>query len=298
MVNLLPHLIDMPMSLGDHLHELRKRVIFPLLVFVVFFIAAFCFSGQLKHVFLLPLLHAFRIAGHVATVRLGFTWPVTDDEALLVPISMTESPMMALSVSFYAAFAATIPILLFQIWRFVSVGLMPKERQLAFLFVPVGVIFFYLGTVFGFYIGLPYYFSCLIAWNAHDPTVRTLNLGQTLYQDSFTMMTICCGLIMDIPWLVMVLVRIGMVTTAQLARWRKLVVMINTVIAAFVAPPDGYSMLAMMIPLQLLFEGGLLMSRVMMWRLARSAAREARATAEAEAKQPGPAAHDDGTPDV
>ncbi len=290
MVNLLPHLIDMPMSLGDHLEELRRRLIVPLVALFVFFIASFAYNGQLKVIFIRPILVAIDIIGEEKAKAIGLEKPKDPTDLSkwrpLTAFSISESAMVSVSVSFYAAFAATIPVLVYQIWRFVAVGLLAKERQLAFLFVPAGIMFFYTGALLGYYWGLPYYYAWMLEWNANDPVAKT-NLGEAYYLDSFTMMTVCAGVVMDIPWLVMVLVRIGLVTPDQLARWRKLVVMINTVIASVITPPDGSSMVAMLIPLQLLFEMGLLASRAMMWFNRRADARavlaEEKAAAEAHA---------------
>jgi sec-independent protein translocase protein TatC len=290
MINPLPHLLDMPMSLGDHLEELRRRMIMPLLALAVCFIAAFAYNKELKTIYIRPLIQAIEIAGPKAAHDLGLDLPKDGSTPrILTSMDLTESAMVSMSVSFYAALAATIPILVYQVWKFVSVGLLAKERQLAFLFVPAGIIFFYAGAVLGYFWGLPYYFAWMIEWTAGDPTTKQV-VRQAYYQDSFTMMTVCFGLVMDIPWLVMVLVRVGFVTPDQLAKFRKLVVLINTVVASLITPPDGTSMIAMMIPLQLLFEGGLAASRLMMWNNRRLAARE-EAEARAQAQREDDAHH-------
>ncbi len=404
-LNPLPHLIDMPMSLGDHLHELRKRLMVPIAVLVVGFLAAFAYNKELKVAYAQPLLHAIRILGperaqalgldarvgfvHAAplvgpskpeagtsfqgdggpalaaafnhpnavvvdgagnlfiadqyhscirrvdkatgavttvagTAKAGFagdgglataaeldcpggisvdiagnlyiadtnnqrirkvdvaTGIITtvagsgagiepNPTSVFTSTGLGDSAMVSMSVSFYASLALAIPFLVYQIWRFVSVGLLHKERQLAFLFVPAGIMFFYAGAVLGYFWGLPYYFAWLLEWSAGDPTLKEQMVPPAIYQASFTMMTVCFGLMMDIPWLVMILVRLGFVSTAKLAKMRKFVILINTVIASLVTPPDGTSMIVMMIPLQLLFEGGLLASRLMMWYNARHA---------------------------
>ncbi len=395
---------DMPMSLGDHLHELRKRLMLPVAMLAVFFLAAFAFNKDLKVIYVQPLLHAIHILGperarhlglvpddgqilptplkplpdaakktgfpgdggqavearlnhpssvavdgtgnlfvvdqfHSAVRRIdaatgvittvagsdkpGFSGDggpatkatldcpsgiavdgvgnlyiadtnnqrirkVTAATGIITTIAgngegverhpariltgqtLTESAMVSMSVSFYAALLLTIPVLVYQIWRFVSVGLMRKERQLAFLFVPAGIIFFYLGTVCGYFWGLPYYFAWLLEWTADDLTIKQQLVPQAIYQSSFTMMTVCFGLLMDIPWLIMVLVRVGFVTPDKLAKYRKFILLVNTVIAGLITPPDGTSMIIMMIPLQMLFELGLLLSRGMLaynaWR--------------------------------
>ena len=263
---LMPNIFDLPMSLGDHLHELRKRLIIPVAMLALLFFAAFYYQNELKVIFLKPLLWGIMIHPQLSQ-QAGL--PIDGSTRVLHALDMSESAMLSMSVSFYAALYMTIPILVYQIWKFVGVGLMSNERRLAFLFVPAGIMFFYAGSLAGYFFGLPYYYAWLIEWAAHDQTT-ILTIRQYSYHDSFILMTICFGLIADIPWLVMVLVRVGFVTPATLAKKRKFIVLVNTVIAGLITPPDGMSMLIMMVPLQLLFELGLVLSRGMIaynaWR--------------------------------
>lgn len=257
-----PQLVDRPMRLGDHLGELRRRLLVPLVVLVAGFVAAFIYQQEMKLLFIKPLLWAIQMDPDAAA-RAGL--PADGSLRVLHSFDLSESALVSVSVAFIAALAATIPVLVHQLWGFVAVALKPRERSLAFLFVPAGVIGFYLGAVLGYFYALPIYYAWLIEWAAGDPTATQL-LRQNSYLDSFVLMTVCFGFIMDIPWLVVVLVRVGLVTPGQLARYRRVVIVINATIAAVIAPPDGPSMIAMMIPLQLLFEGGLLASRLMLWR--------------------------------
>ena len=263
-----PELFDLPMSLGDHLHELRRRLIFPIASLAVLFLVAFIFHVELKIIFALPMKWALEID------------PIISEKAGLDPksfkfqtIDVMESMMASMSVCFYAVIFVAFPIFVYQLWMFVSVGLMPKERRLAFLFIPVGVIFFYAGTMAGFFEGLPFYYYVMVKWSAFDP-ISNQHTGLASYLSNFVLMTLVFGFIADIPWLIMVLVRVGFVTVDQLSKNRKIAIMVNTVIALFVSPPDGLSMLFMMIPLVGLFELGLLLSRLMMWHHRRMTVKE------------------------
>jgi sec-independent protein translocase protein TatC len=268
MANSQPDLFDLPMSLGDHLHELRRRLIFPIASLAVLFVVAFFFEGQLKLIIAMPMKWALEID------------PIISQKAGLDPklfkfqtIDVMESMMASMSVCFYAAIFVAFPIFVYQLWMFVSVGLMPKERRLAFLFIPVGIMFFYAGTMAGFFEGLPFYYYVMVKWSAYDP-ISNPHTGLASYLSNFVLMTLVFGFIADIPWLIMVLVRVGFVTVDQLSKNRKIAIMVNAVIAAFTAPPDWFSMIAMMIPLVGLFELGLLLSRVMMWHHRRMTVKE------------------------
>lgn len=276
---LLPHLMDMPMSLGDHLAELRRRLIWPVVTVAVAFLVCFSFQATLKSWFIQPLLKAIDIVGHENAAKVHLN--PEDGTRILQVLHLSESAMTSMSVAFSAALALSIPVALWHLWQFIAVGLKDKERSLAFLFVPLGVIFFYAGAVLGYFFGLPYYYAWLIEWAVHDPTIKELQIRQYEYWDQFQFMTVVFGLLFDIPWLVMVLTRVRLVTVAKLASWRKGIIIINAVICAIVAPPDATSMLVMMIPVQLLFESGLILSRIMMWRVDRNQAKEAAAAEKA-----------------
>jgi len=271
---LLPNLVDLPMGLGDHLHELRRRLVLPVACIVVAFFVAFAFHAELKLLLVRPLRQAIALIDPAAAMKLGLS---VDSSRLLTPLTLQESTLLSAQVSFDAAIALTIPVLLFQLWMFVATGLKAAERRLAFLFVPFGVILFYTGALVGYFWGLPYFFAWLMEWQAADPVASTFFLGMDLYHKFFLNMTLCFGLIMDIPWAVMVLVRVGFVSIAQFSRLRRYVAIINLMLAAVITPTtDFFSLMVMFIPMQLLFEGGLLASRLMMWMKARREARGVR----------------------
>ncbi|MBA2481320.1 MAG: twin-arginine translocase subunit TatC [Planctomycetes bacterium] len=266
----LPSMIDVPMGLGDHLHELRRRLVVPLIVVCAIFIGAFAFQNELKQVMVQPLKHAIRLVGPQTAMAVGLVRSQAEfDEILSKPLrcltvlSIAESTTTAVKISLSAAIAVALPVILFQIWNFVAVGLTRKERRLAFLFVPLGVIFFYAGTLIGYFFGLPYFYAMLINFTATDQTA-VYQLRQADYVEDFTTWTVSFGLIMDIPWLVMVLVRSGMVTPQQIARARRYVVAGNLILSACLTPTaDLFSLVMLFIPIQLLFEAGLLASRFM-----------------------------------
>ena len=269
MANSQLDLFDLPMSLGDHLHELRRRLILPIASLAVLFLAAFIFHVELKIIFNMPMVWALHIDPEM-TKRAGID---PNEIKIFQAIDVMESMMASMSVCFYTAIFVAFPIFVYQLWMFVSVGLMPKERRLAFLFIPVGVIFFYAGALAGFFEGLPFYYYVMIKWVANDP-ITVFRPALASYLSNFVLMTLVFGFIADIPWLIMVLVRVGFVTVDQLSKNRKIAIMVNAVIALFVSPPDGLSMLLMMIPLVGLFELGLILSRLMMWHHRRMTVKE------------------------
>lgn len=250
--------IDIPMGLGAHLDELRRRLIWPVATVAVLFIAGFMVQDKLKLVMIWPLQKAIALVPESAK---AVGMPIDGSPRILQTLSLQESASTAASISFYLALAVAAPVVLWHLWQFVAVGLTRKERRLAFLFVPFGVIMFYLGTLLGYFFGMPYFYAFLIDFTAGDPTA-SIQLRQSEYVETFFLWTVAFGLIMDIPWLIIVVVRTGMLTPQQISRGRKAAVLVNAIAAAVITPgSDLASLLALFIPMQLLFEGGLFASR-------------------------------------
>lgn len=263
----LIHDADVPMSLGDHLEELRRRLVWPLITLGLAFFTAFAFEGRLQMLFVQPLEWARNInPANADTV--GLTVPIK-----LKAHEVMESVLASMMVSFYTAFFVAFPVFVYHLWKFVGVGLLPRERRLAFLFVPAGIMFFYSGTLIGYFIGLPAFYSFMIKWAAHNPIIE-FDLQLRSYHHNFVMMTMMFGLIADIPWFIMVIVRVGFVSVEQLLKNWKIAIFVCTAIAAVVAPPDALSMFIMMGPLYGLFFLGVGLSAVMMRRHRRLAAAE------------------------
>ncbi len=258
---------DVPMSLGDHLHELRSRIILPIYAFIIVFVLAFFMQDQLKILFIQPLLWACAIANDLTpgcVEKAGIHLSQIDYEKnfrVLKVFDLSESVWVSVSLSMWAAVVVTIPLIVFQIWQFICVGLTAQERRLGFLLVPAGIILFYLGAVTGYYVGMPWFFAWFIEWTARDP-IGVFDLRMEYYKNAFFIYTVCFGLLMDIPWLVVVICRIGFTTPDKLAGWRRHVVLIVAIISGIITPPDPFSMLIMMVPMYLLFEGGLLAARL------------------------------------
>lgn len=260
----LPPETDRPMSLGDHLGELRRRIVPPVVVLALGFILGFAFHAQIKLAVVWPLQRAIELVGPEVATRLHL--PTDGSTRIFMVTDLGESAINAAALAMYAAFALAIPVVLWELWRFVSIGLRPSERRLAFLFVPAAVLCFYAGGALGYFLGLPYMYAWLIQFTDSDPTVF-IQLKQADYIDSFFNWTIAFGLILDIPWAVMVLVRTGVLRPQQIARARRWVVMANLVLAAMLTPgSDLASLLALAVPMQLLFEVGLIASRFMVPR--------------------------------
>ena len=205
-----------------------------------------------------PLQEALRIVGPEIATEMGFKDP--DDLRQLRGGSFLEPTVTSFTISVTAALVASFPYLVFQLWGFVSPALLKKEKGLAFLFMPSAVILFYLGATVGYHFVLPWFYAWLIYFGHVDPTV-TFILDQKAYFRLLFLLTACFGLIMDIPWFVVLLVRLRLVTPDKIAKSRRYVILAAVVLAALLSPPDPFSQIALFLPMVILFEVGLLVSR-------------------------------------
>ena len=120
-------------------------------------------------------------------------------------------------------------------------------------------MFFYGGVIFGYFVGIPLLYEILIEYNADGN--QSMDLRESEYLRFFMLMTISFGLVMDIPWAILVMVRAGLVSPDQLAKQRKMILLGAVVAAAVLTPPDPMSQCFLFIMIVALFEGGLLVSR-------------------------------------
>jgi len=252
---------DVPVPLGDHLDELRRRLIWPAVVWGIIFVAAFAFENELKVLFVQPLVWAVESATPAVAAKAGIPQLAPGDYHYLKTLDLGESMSVSMSLSMWAAFAVVMPLFIFQVYSFIAIGLTARERRLAFLMVPVAVILFYLGAVFGYYLGMPYLYAWFIEWTSRDPT-STLDLRLVSYRDDFFIYTLLFGGLFDVPWAVVTLCRVGFATPEKLGRWRKFAFMASVVLAAIIGPGDPFSMVMLMFPTYALFEIGLLAARI------------------------------------
>jgi len=162
-------------------------------------------------------------------------------------------------VAFIGLFIA-LPIVLYQLWAFIVPGLTSRERKLAIPFVASSVILFALGAVIA-YVTLPRGLEFLLGFGGqHIQAV----LGAKEFIGFIMIMILAFGVSFEFPLLLIFLSGIGLVSSRQMRSWRRYVVVIIAIVAAVITPSqDPYTMLAMMGPMVMLYEGAILVTRLM-----------------------------------
>ena len=227
-------------SFLSHLFELRDRLIRILLSIGIVFICLFPWAKDLYALLALPMLKALPSGGQmIATDVVG---------VFLVPMKVT----------LMLAFLIALPYILYQIWAFVAPGLYDHEKKLALPLVTASVALFFVGMAFAYFLVFPTVFG-FMARIAPEGVAWMTDIEKYL---SFVMTTfVAFGVTFEVPVVVVVLVRIGIVELATLRQWRPYVIVGAFIVGAIFTPPDVISQLMLAIPLCLLFELGLIVAR-------------------------------------
>ena len=225
----------------SHLFELRDRVIKSALAIIVVFVSLVYWAPDIFHLFAQPLLEALPAGGKMI---------VTD---------VTGSFFVPMKVTMLVAFLIALPVVMYQLWAFIAPGLYLHERRLILPLVVSSYTLFIIGMAFAYFLVFPTVFKFMASYNAPLGAEMSTDIDNYL---SFAMTTfLAFGITFEVPVVVVVLVRMGMVPLAKLREIRPYVIVGAFVISAIVTPPDVLSQLLLAVPMTLLYELGLLIAR-------------------------------------
>jgi len=225
----------------SHLYELRDRVIKSALAIIAVFVCLVYWAPDIFHLFAQPLLEALPKGGKMI---------VTD---------VTGSFFVPMKVTMLVAFLIALPVVMYQLWAFVAPGLYLHERKLILPLVVSRYTLFIIGMAFAYFLVFPTVFKFMASYNAPLGAEMSTDIDNYL---SFAMTTfLAFGITFEVPVVVVVLVRMGLVPLAKLKEIRPYVIVGAFVISAVVTPPDVLSQLLLAVPMTLLYELGLLIAR-------------------------------------
>jgi sec-independent protein translocase protein TatC len=216
---------DKELNLVDHLEELRKRIIISVIAFIVFFIVGFFYVDNI------------------------YRWFVGDTK--LTVLGPSDIMWIYFMLATVVAVAGTIPVLAMQIWLFVRPALRPIERKITLSYVPALFFLFLAGLAFGYFAIFPMVLEFLV------------NMGKDMFVTNFTAdryfsfimnMTLPFGVLFELPVLVMFLTSLGIINPFVLSKIRKYAYFVLIIIAVVITPPDFMSDFVVTLPLLLLYE--------------------------------------------
>ena len=228
-------------SLLSHLIELRARLIRGLAAVLVVFFALVPFSKQLFTWLAHPML---------AVLPAGAT---------LNAYEVMSSFMALMKLDFFIAVFATMPWLLYQAWAFVAPGLYRSEKRMALPILVSSLLLFYAGCAFAYFVVLRGAFRFLTSF---APDIIKITPDPVKYLDFVIVLFFAFGVSFELPVALVILVMLGWVTPQQLSQWRGYALIGIVVVAAVITPPDAVSQLMLAIPMYLLYEVGIIASRL------------------------------------
>ena len=229
-------------TLISHLLELRDRLLRSLVVVGIAFLPCVFYSNDLFTFIAKPLLAKLPEGSNL--IATGVMSPFT------TPFKL----------SFFVALMLAMPFVIYQLWAFVAPGLYRNERRFAVPLLITSIVLFYVGIAFAYFFVFPVMFEFF----AHTtPKGVTMMTDINNYLDFVLTMFFCFGLAFEVPVAVVLLVLMGMVRVDSLKKNRGYVLIGIFILAALLTPPDAISQCSLAIPMYLLYEGGILMARLM-----------------------------------
>jgi sec-independent protein translocase protein TatC len=248
-----------------HLEELRKRLIVSFSAIGVAFVLAFQIREYCLRLLQWPLTTDIVVDRKFPFVIFQAKPPI----AKLTALGPAETLWTHFKVAFIVGVMLALPVVLYQIWKFIEPGLLPREKRFALPFVILSTISFFIGVAFCFLIVLPMAMQFLLTF---DPSIQQIpRFGE--YVDFTLKFLLAFGVIFELPLGITIAARLGMVTPQFLARNRKYAILLNFVVAAILTPtPDVFNQALMALPMCVLYEVGILAARVVARRAKPAAA--------------------------
>jgi sec-independent protein translocase protein TatC len=243
---------ELRMSFWSHLTELRKRIVYSAIAIGIGFIVCFNYSEEILGLLLLPMNSTMTF--HVTFPFLHFEPNKTTQDLYFT--TLIEPIMSHLKIGFIAGIMLMIPVILYQVWKFISPGLLPRERKYAGQFVFFATLFFYIGILFCFFLLLPFAVPFLITYKT-EHLKAIIKLAD--YIDFTLKFMLASGAVFELPLVMIILGRMGIINPDILTKFRKYAFLIAFIIGGIVTPtPDVFNMTLMSLPIYFLYEIGIL----------------------------------------
>lgn len=227
-------MVDKKLTLVGHLEELRARILKAVIAVIIASSVLYSFADKIYDNLVKPV-------------------------GRLVFIAPEEAFITRIKIAFFGGLFLSLPFVLYQIWRFVSVGLKPSEKKYTLLFGPLSFIFFIVGAIFGYAIIVPIGIKFLLGF-ATDQIVPMITISR--YVSFIAMLTFAFGVVFELPLVSLFLTKIGVVTPYFLSKKRRHAIVFIFIAAAIFTPPDVITQSLMAIPLLVLYEVGILFSKI------------------------------------
>lgn len=260
---------DKEMPLLDHLAELRRRLIWSGVTFIICFVVCYHFSGRIYEFLAAPLAHALEARG---------------ERPDMVYTALYEAFFTYVKVAVFAAAFISFPIIAAQLWLFVAPGLYKREKRALLPFLIATPILFFMGGALAYYVFFPIAWKFFLSFQQSTGDVDISLLARVSdYLNIVMKLIFAFGLSFELPVLLTLLGKVGIVSHATLKKYRRYAYVGCFIVAAIMAPPDVPSQCIMATLLIVLFETSLFMVRLVEPKYVEDEEEQAAAKAEDEA---------------
>ena len=260
------------MSFLDHLEELRWHLIRSTLAIVIIACMAFVFKGFIFDTILFgpknmdfPTYKFFcRIATYfgIDSEFCGDTMPFTIQSRL-----MAGQFSAHIWTSIWAGIILGFPYILYELWKFISPGLYENERKYSRGFILTASSLFFLGVLFGYYVVAPLSINFLGTYQVSKEVLNEIDLAS--YVGAVRSSVIACGIMFELPIIIYFLTKVGLVTPEILKKYRKIALVIVLILSAIITPPDVTSQIVVAVPVLILYQISIRISKVVVKREAK-----------------------------
>lgn len=251
------------MSYGEHLEALRPHLVRSAVALVLLFVVAFCLKEWLVDGLLFgPMRPEFptnRLLLYLSGLMGEGENLFRAQEIRLINTAMAGQLNLHLQISMWVAFVLLFPYLMWEFWRFVRPALREEEQRACRHFVGWVSLGFLFGVAFGYFVMAPLTVHFLAAYNVSEAVGNMIDVRS--YLSTIIELSLSCALLFQLPLLIYYLTRMGLIGSTLLRRYRRHALVALALVAAVITPPDAFSMLLVLLPLFLLYEASIALSR-------------------------------------
>ncbi len=256
------------MSFLDHVEELRWHLVRSSLIILVFSVVAFFMKDFIFNTIIFapknPDFFTYQFFCKISQFFGGNAFCLTEMPFTFQSLAMAEQFSVHIWTSITAGFIIAFPFVIWEFWKFISPGLYEKERKGAKMFIIISSFLFFIGVLFGYYVITPLSVNFLGNYSISDIVERNIKIGS--YISLVRSSVLASGFIFELPIIMYFLTKMGLITPDFLKKYRKHALVVVLILAAVITPPDIISQIIVAIPIMLLYQVSIFISRVVIKR--------------------------------